>query len=258
MGHEGVLVRCDSCGAQAFEDPCPECGAAIPRRRIRWVAVGAFAAAFLLGVAVSGVFLLGSREQDPAAAIAASRGVTATVTATETETATATRTTTATLTSSTTAKVTVTSTPSQPTQTPAKAAPASTPPPPARPRGTLLVQAGPEGGFGQSFPDGRCAVWRTGFVNQSDTAIDQITMAPPGGDYSGEWNGHDFDTRAAAKPAPAVLNVYIAPGERSAFEYKTCTSTPVPGPKFEYGALAPKYLEFRWETGQSGRACFKC
>ena len=183
--------------------------------------------------------------------------MTTTVTTTETATATATRTTTATRTSTTTAKVTVTETPTQPTA-PTKAATATAPPEPAKPRGTLLVQAGPEGGFGQSFPDGRCAVWRTGFVNQSDTAIDQITMAPPGGEYSGEWNGHDFATRAAAKPAPAVLNVYIAPGRRSVFEYKTCTSTPVPGLKFEYSALAPTYLKFRWETGQGDRACFKC
>lgn len=92
-------------------------------------------------------------------------------------------------------------------------------------------------GFGQTFPDGRCAVWRTGFVNQSDTAIDQITMAPPGGDYTGEWNGHNSPTRPAVKPTPAVLNVYIAPGKSAAFEYKTCTSTPSPGPRFAYGPI---------------------
>lgn len=129
------------------------------------------------------------------------------------------------------------------------------------PRGTLLVMAGPEGGFGQTFPEGRCAVWRTGFVNQSDTAIEQIIVAPPSGEYTNYsgWNGKDFPTRPARPPAPAVLNVYLKPGDDVALEYKTCTATPPPAdPNFEYGVTAPKTVTFRWVTGASGRACFKC
>ena len=147
------------------------------------------------------------------------------------------------------------SSPFSPSPTPAQPSPA------AQPRGTLLVMAGPEGGFGQTFPEGRCAVWRTGFVNQSDTAIDQITVAPPSGEYTNfsGWNGKDFPTRPARPPAPAILNVYLKPGDDVALEYKTCTTTPPPAnPNFEYGAAAPKTVAFRWVTGVSGRACFKC
>lgn len=131
----------------------------------------------------------------------------------------------------------------------------------ARPKGTLLVIAGPEGGFGQTFPKGRCAVWQTGFVNQSDTAIDQIIMAPPDGDYTNYagWNGHDFPTKSAAPPSPAVLDIYLEAGARTALEYKTCTSTPPPvDPAFNYGATAPDTVEFRWVTGHRGTACFRC
>lgn len=209
--------------------------------------------AFLLGSAIPVAFMIGAGVDDPTPASSATQVATTTVDATATATATATVTATVTVTAMVTETVTAQVTPAE-----ADSSDASTGPSPAQPRGTLLVQAGPEGGFGQTFPEGRCAVWRTGFINQSDTAIDQITMAPPGGEYTGEWNGHSSPTRAAAKPAPAVLDVYIAAGQSSALEYKTCTSTPPPGPKFEYSAFAPEFVTFHWKNGQVGRACFQC
>lgn len=268
-------MRCESCGAPGAGNFCGECGAPMPApqspapvaavaksaaapaaspppsSRSRGRLVSVVAAAFLLGVALPAAFIAGAGIKNPTAA--------GTVTPPSTTTVTATATTTVTATATPTVKVTTAVTASaEPTEAESEAPSAAQSSRPAQPRGALLVQAGPEGGFGQTFPDGGCAVWRSGFINQSDTAVDQITMAPPGGEYTGEWNGHGSPTRPASKPVPAVLNVYIAPGQSAAFEYKTCTWTASPGPKFEYGAFAPDYLTFRWETGEAGRACFKC
>jgi hypothetical protein len=208
--------------------------------------VGVAAGAFLLGAALPAAFVAGAGLTTSTAAQPEVTLPTATVTATATSTVTA------------TAKVTVTASPELAPTPRSATAPFARTPSAMQPRGALLVQAGPAGGFGQSFAEGRCAVWRTGFVNQSVTPIVEITMAPPSGEYTGEWNGHTYPTRSAAKPAPAVLNVYIGPGKSAAVEYKTCTSTPSPGSKFEYGAEAPEFLTYRWETGQVGRACFRC
>lgn len=243
-------MRCESCGGPGSGNFCGTCGTAMSARRAGprwWRLAGVMAAAFLLGVALPAAFILGTGI-NPTVAGTGLSGPTSSVTTTVTATATATITAIVPHTINETVTETVTAQP-----------PSAAPPETQRPRGTLLVQAGPEGGFGQTFPRGKCAVWQTGFVNQSNTAIDQITVAPPGGEYTKyEWNGHDYPTRAATRPAPAVLNVYMAPGQHAAFKYQTCTSTPSPGPKFEYGALSPDYVTFRWEGGVTGRACFKC
>jgi hypothetical protein len=126
------------------------------------------------------------------------------------------------------------------------------------PRGTLLVLGGPEGGFGQSFPEGRCAVWQVGFVNQSNTGIDQITFAPPSGSYSYTDYSADKPDIESAPPEPAVLDIYLAPGEDTAIEFKTCTSTPPPKNwRYEYGATPPDTVPFRWETGHTGTTTYR-
>lgn len=126
------------------------------------------------------------------------------------------------------------------------------------PRGTLLVLGGPEGGFGQSFPEGRCAVWQVGFVNQSNIGIDQITFAPPSGSYSYTDYSADKPDIESAPPEPAVLDIYLAPGQDTAVEFKTCTSTPPPRNwRYEYGATPPDTVSFRWETGHTGTTRYR-
>lgn len=139
------------------------------------------------------------------------------------------------------------------------AGPTATPTPSAQPRGTLLVLSGPEGGFGQDFPRGRCAIWKAGFINQSDTGIDRIVVAPPTGTYSYTDYSKDMPDLYAAPPQPAVLNLYIAPGNQTAVEFRTCTSTPPPKDRrYEFSATAPDNVAFRWETGDEGVACYRC
>lgn len=246
-------MRCESCGARGAGNFCGECGTAIPQldgntsTRSGWRTAGVLLAVFTLGLALPIAFVRSTGADRTAAGY--SLGPTATATLTATATATVIR----------KVRVTATATVTEQPDAPVAVEGENDTVPSPRPRGTLLVQAGPERGFGQTFPSGRCAVWQTGFTNQSDTAIDQITVAPPGGDWTkDDWNGHDYPTRAAAKPAPAVLDVYIAPGQETALEYRTCTNTPSPGPRFEYGAFAPNWVTFRWESGATGRACFKC
>lgn len=63
----------------------------------------------------------------------------------------------------------------------------------------------------------------------------------------------------ADRPEPAVLDVYLAPGDDAAIEFETCTPTPPPANKrYEYGALPPQEVTFRWETGHTGTACYRC
>lgn len=131
---------------------------------------------------------------------------------------------------------------------------------PAKPRGTLHLQTW-GGSLGQGFPTGGCANLKTRFVNQSDTAIEQITIAAASGEYTyfSGWDGNDFPTVRAAKPGPALLNVYLAPSDDVTLDYKLCTVTRPPGnPDFEFGVMTAKYVTFRWVTGFSGRACFSC
>jgi hypothetical protein len=133
-------------------------------------------------------------------------------------------------------------------------------PPPARGRLALLGPAD-DPRYGQGFSDGQCANWMIGMINQSDTAIDQVTFAPPSGEYTNYsgWNGKDFPTIKAERPKPAVIDIYLASGDEQDVRFQTCTSTPPPdNPDFEFGAEGPNTVSFRWVTGQKGEACFGC
>jgi hypothetical protein len=100
-----------------------------------------------------------------------------------------------------------------------------------------------------------------GMINQSDTAIDQVIFAPTSGEYvnySG-WNGKDFPTIKAERPKPAVIDIYLAPGDKQEARFQTCTSTPPPkNPDFEFVSGGDDTVSFRWATGQKGEACFGC
>lgn len=132
----------------------------------------------------------------------------------------------------------------------------------APPHGSLtLLSAGDGPQYGQSFPDGRCANWTIGLINQSDTPITEVTFAPPSAAYTnyGGWDGEDFPEIAANIPEPVVLEIYLPPGETQDVRFQTCTSTPVPDdPNFEFGVEAPEMVAFRWISGHTGEACFRC
>lgn len=137
--------------------------------------------------------------------------------------------------------------------------PISTPDPPI---GTLAVLSNRDGvNYGQGFPSENCANWMLGLVNQSNAAISKVIFAPPDGaytNYSG-WDGEDFPEIPADPPEPAVIEVYLLPGQATDVRFQTCTSTPAPDEAdFEFGATAPDTVTFQWESGYEGEVCFRC
>lgn len=128
-------------------------------------------------------------------------------------------------------------------------------------RGSIQV-FGSSAGLGQGFPSGPCGNWRLKLINISNTEIVQIVFAPPSGHYT---NFREFNQQtqqhapeiAAAKPAPAVLNVTLPPYGEQILSFQTCTTTPPPAnTNYEFGAIAPDTVNFTWATGQSGTAPF--
>lgn len=239
-------MTCPRCGASVDGLFCAECGARVAStdRRHAWPPLLAVLGV-VVAVGVTGLAAFVITDQFEKAG-----GPAPWVTSTVTRLQTTTQTVTATMTA--TSVVTVSISPSEPST--------ATSPSPPMPQGLLAVDLRPSHGFGQeSVMDRRCSEWVAGFANLSDTAINRIVVAPRSAEYTGAWNGHDFETRRAARPAPAVLDVYLAAGQRQILRFQTCTSTSPPSSQdFEFGAIPPRYATFRWATGYEGRTCFRC
>lgn len=165
---------------------------------------------------------------------------------------------------STAAQDILTSTSSSPASnatTTTRPTPASSSTPVQAPRGSIQV-FGSSAGLGQGFPSGPCASWRLKLVNISNTEIVRVVFAPPSGHYT---NFREFNHQtqqhapelAAARPAPAVLNVSLPPYGEQILSFQTCTTTPPPAnSNYEFGAIAPDTVTFTWATGHSGSAPF--
>ena len=165
---------------------------------------------------------------------------------------------------STKAEVVVASTstsPSSTTTSTTRLTPASSSTTVQAPRGSIQV-FGSSAGLGQGFPSGPCGNWRLKLVNISNTEIVRVVFAPPLGHYT---NFREFNQQtqqhapeiAAAKPAPAVLNISLPPYGEQILSFQTCTTTPPPAnTNYEFGAAAPDTVTFTWATGQSGSAPF--
>ena len=97
-------------------------------------------------------------------------------------------------------------------------------------------------------------------MNQSDTPIVGVEFAPKSGnytDYSG-WDGKDFPTIKAKKPAPVAIEIYLEPGDAQDVRFQTCTRTSEPKGSYDFSVVPPDFVAFTWETGQRDEACFKC
>ena len=79
-------------------------------------------------------------------------------------------------------------------------------------KATGVVNADTATKYGQSPSSGTCAHWSERFINNSSAKVVQITFAPGRAFYSrGKKGTNGYKTFAAKAPAPAVLNVAIAP-----------------------------------------------
>ena len=125
---------------------------------------------------------------------------------------------------------------------------------PAKQRGTVTVDTGSK--FGQSPSSGTCAHWSERFVNNSTVKVVQVTFAPETAFFSkGKKGSSDYVQTPAKAPAPATLNVSIAPKASQSLQFMACTDTAPPAGSSLH-IDNPAVLRWKWVDGATGTAPF--
>jgi len=116
-----------------------------------------------------------------------------------------------------------------------------------------VVNADTDAKYGQSPSSGTCAHWSERFINNSTAKVVQITFAPGRASYSrGNKGDPGYKEFPAKAPAPAVLNVAIAPNDAQAIQFMACTDTAPPSGTVALHIAAPSVLRWKWEDGATG------
>ncbi len=119
------------------------------------------------------------------------------------------------------------------------------------------VHADTDAKYGQSPSNGTCAHWSERFVNNSTAKVVEITFAPGHAFYSrGKKGDTGYKEFPAKAPAPAVLNVAIAPNDAQAIQFMACTDTAPPAGTVALHIDTPSVLRWKWEDGATGTHAF--
>lgn len=139
---------------------------------------------------------------------------------------------------------------------PADGVPAE-PPPPAAPDGGLLFDLSRGDHLGQGYSTANCANWAVEIMNSSNVQVRSFTFAPTGSYWWQRSSGYgDGRREVAADAPPRTMQIDLPPWETRQYRFQICTTTPTPGPGWEYYNRAPCRVSFRWANGASGSSIY--
>lgn len=104
---------------------------------------------------------------------------------------------------------------------------------------------------GQGFPQGSCANWVISVTNSSNVNVSSMTFAPPAASWSNR-SGQSVPANAASRK----ININLDPWATGRFAFQICTTTPSPGPGYEYAVVAPRSVGIVWSNGARGSSCY--